>query len=225
MTLATNRDLTRHALSLAFSEATTSDFQELVRSIQERGYDRRHPILLFEGQILDGWHRWKACKDLDVSPTFENFEGTETEARQIVFAENIARRQMSQAQKSMAYLVRNQWLAPREQLSDAEIAARTGKQSLTKVSQLRRISTDNPEIAHQVAAGDYPGGANRAIRDTLQEEPADDKRYDEKGVFTITDKRRLERISAARRSIGWTPTKMTNKAFDLFIEWVEKGGC
>ena len=217
MTLAI--DYTRHAFSLAFQEAAQSDFAELVRSIRERGYDSRHPILLYEGQILDGWHRWKVCQELGIEPTFEIFEGTKAEAHKIVFSENIARRQMSQSQKSMAYLVRNGWLPPREQLSDAEIAARTGKQSLTKVSQLRRIAADDPEVAHQVAAGGYPGGANGAIRDTLKEEPADGKEYEEKGVFTINDRRRLEKIAAARRSLGWTTQRMANKAFDLFVEW------
>ena len=57
------------------------------------------PIVLFEGAILDGRHRFKACSVVGVEPRFVDFEGDEEAALQFVLARNIARRQLSTIQK------------------------------------------------------------------------------------------------------------------------------
>ncbi len=57
------------------------------------------PIVLFEGAILDGRHRYKACQVVGVEPRFTDFEGDEEAALQFVLARNVARRQLSTIQK------------------------------------------------------------------------------------------------------------------------------
>ncbi len=52
----------------------------LVREIRENGYDPKWPILIWNGQILDGRLRAKACEIVGVTPTVESFEGSEAEA-------------------------------------------------------------------------------------------------------------------------------------------------
>ena len=87
--------LERHALSTPFAEATEADMHALEESIRQRGFDPRHPIVLYEGKILDGWHRYLACRQLNIEPQFEDFIGDNAAALEFVFSENMARRQMS----------------------------------------------------------------------------------------------------------------------------------
>jgi ParB-like chromosome segregation protein Spo0J len=56
-------------------------------------------IVLFEGAILDGRHRYKACQVVGVEPRFREFDGDEEAALQFVLAKNVARRQLSTIQK------------------------------------------------------------------------------------------------------------------------------
>lgn len=44
-----------HPLSLIFPQMPDGEFDELVASIQANGL--RHPIVLYEGMVLDGRHR------------------------------------------------------------------------------------------------------------------------------------------------------------------------
>lgn len=57
------------------------------------------PIVMYQGAILDGRHRYKACTVLGVEPTFIHFQGDDEAALQFVLAKNIARRNLTTAQK------------------------------------------------------------------------------------------------------------------------------
>ena len=218
----------RHNLSLAFGEATGSDYAALKDSIRRRGFDRRHPIVIYDDgeagiAVLDGRHRLRACEELGVelmADMFEEFQGTKKEAVEFVFSENMARRQMSQQQKVTAYQVRNQHLDVAEQLSDSDIAEVCGYTDRQKIAQIGRLVEEDIDVAQRVAAGELP--TDEAIRDTLHEEPVDRRETEEAGVFTIKNKRRLKRFADARRAKGWTVVKATNKALDLFIEWAKE---
>lgn len=77
--------------------ADDKDQQALRASIGQIGL--LDPIMLYQGAILDGRHRYKACVVLGVEPTFREFEGDDEAALQFVLAKNIARRQLTTGQK------------------------------------------------------------------------------------------------------------------------------
>ena len=88
-------EYTKHPLSDPFPPMASHDFEELVRSMRDRGYDNVHPITLFEGQILDGWNRWLSSKKAKVVPSFREFEGSKGDAKYFVYVENLARRHLT----------------------------------------------------------------------------------------------------------------------------------
>lgn len=59
------------------------------------------PIVLFEGMILDGWHRYLACLEKDVTPRFVDFEGDTTAALEYVKSTNLNRRHSTPGQIAM----------------------------------------------------------------------------------------------------------------------------
>ncbi len=89
--------MNRHTLSAMFGDMPASDLHRLAASIEANGL--AHPIVTFEGAVLDGWHRYLACRSAKVEPRYEAFEGDERDALRFVLQENAERRHMSEGQK------------------------------------------------------------------------------------------------------------------------------
>lgn len=89
-------EFARHRFSAIFPEITGADFKSLVESIAQVGLLER--ITTFEGQILDGWNRYRACRELGLSPEFEDFGGDERAALDFVVAKNRDRRHLTPSQ-------------------------------------------------------------------------------------------------------------------------------
>jgi len=96
---------TRHALSAAFPSMLESQFDSLVDDVCKNGLNE--PIVLFEGQILDGWHRWSACQKADVVPFFKTYEGIDPIG--FVKSKNLHRRHLSESQRAMSIVACNEW--------------------------------------------------------------------------------------------------------------------
>ena len=88
-------DFEQHPLSAAFPPMSDRDFAELCRDVARSGL--RHAITLFVNQILDGWHRYQACRE----PRFTDFDGDEAAARRFVISANLARRHLDAGQRAM----------------------------------------------------------------------------------------------------------------------------
>ena len=66
-------------------------YTDLKNDIAQNGL--LNPIVTFNGSILDGWHRYKACRELEIEPSFTPYEGSDPET--FVIAMNIHRRHMT----------------------------------------------------------------------------------------------------------------------------------
>lgn len=63
-----------HPACLCLPKMSDEEYGALRESIAA-GFDSRHPILLCDGMILDGRHRYNACRDEMVEPQFIDFTG------------------------------------------------------------------------------------------------------------------------------------------------------
>ena len=72
----------RHYFSSCWPDITGEEYEHLKDSIHVSGL--RDAITLYEGQILDGWNRYRACNDMATPAHFVEFEGTPEEAEQFV---------------------------------------------------------------------------------------------------------------------------------------------
>jgi hypothetical protein len=73
-----------------------SEFQELKADIKARGL--REPILVRHGRILDGRHRYKACIELGIEPTVEEYKGDDIIAE--IASRNLFRRNLTPQQRA-----------------------------------------------------------------------------------------------------------------------------
>ena len=71
-----------------FPEAKPEDYARIRDDIAANGYNPKMPVTLYQGDVLDGWNRTKACKELGISPPTVNFSGTDAEAIDFVMQTN-----------------------------------------------------------------------------------------------------------------------------------------
>jgi N6-adenosine-specific RNA methylase IME4/ParB-like chromosome segregation protein Spo0J len=90
-------DYDLHDLCKLFPPMPEDQFNSLIDSIRDHGL--LTPIMLHEGKILDGRHRYKACISLGIEPSFEEYEGDD--ALGYVIALNLSRRHLDESQRAM----------------------------------------------------------------------------------------------------------------------------
>jgi DNA repair exonuclease SbcCD ATPase subunit len=77
---------------------TDSQLEDLVEDIKQNGL--LEPIVVYQNQILDGWHRWSACQRANITPEFVTYGGENP--IDYVKSKNLNRRHLSEAQRAMA---------------------------------------------------------------------------------------------------------------------------
>ena len=105
-----------HPLARAIPQMSEKEFMDLGYDIKEHGV--KVPIVLFDGQVLDGRHRVAAAAALQVSVRVDQFEGDEAAAGEHVVSLNLQRRNLNIPQRA---LVVQQLLLPQ---AEAEAEAK-----------------------------------------------------------------------------------------------------
>ena len=155
-----------HELSTVFSSFEgTEEFTHLVKSISKDGLN--HPILLWQGKIVDGRHRHKACLQAGVEPQYEYIPNNMTLSQVMdrVVAENILRRHLTTGQRAMIAAALANMTAGRnwgenskatnslDNKTTAEVA-KSLSVGETAVREAKEVKRDAPDLAEKVARGE-----------------------------------------------------------------------
>ena len=101
-TFIDSSELTRHELSAIFMDMPEEDFQNLLKSVERDGF--KDPIVrMIDAQVLDGWHRYRAAKELNLlrKLRFQQWkEKDEGDPAAFVLARNIERRHLNPGQRA-----------------------------------------------------------------------------------------------------------------------------
>src|SRR5215469_15251376 len=81
-----------HPLSKLFPPISPDDFDKLAADIKLNGLHQ--PIVRYQGKILDGNNRYRACELVKIAPKFTDFNGDDAQARNFVISANIHRRHL-----------------------------------------------------------------------------------------------------------------------------------
>jgi predicted CopG family antitoxin len=161
-----------HRLAKYFPLLEGEEFDQLVKDIDDNG--QLEPIVLFEGQILDGVNRYRACQVLDREPIAKEYEGDDP--IKYVISANIRRRHLTEGQLGIISLEMEEELKKRfkqsqsekishfrqtgetlsvesEPKSWAEAAAREFGISESTVRRAQRIRDEAPEKLEEVKKG------------------------------------------------------------------------
>ena len=104
----------QHPIALALMPGGMDDneFDAFCADIEERGIIM--PVTLYEGKVLDGWHRYRAAKRTGSAPKFIKYEGSDPAG--YIASVNVHRRKLSSLQRALvgARLHRDHGLTQRE---------------------------------------------------------------------------------------------------------------
>lgn len=153
------KNLKQHPLSAAWPAMQADEYQSLKDSITNVGV--QNPITLFQGMVLDGWHRLKAALEVGM-PCPSKLLG-DTDPVDFVKAQNDARRNVTASQRALAISAIYSWKpsgqpknpAPGAALSKttAELAEMAGTSERT-IRQAKVVETKaTPEVKAAVRAG------------------------------------------------------------------------
>lgn len=95
----------QHPLSSAFPAMSPDEFAALVADIREHG--QRDVATIYDGMVLDGWHRYRACCELGIPCRFEDFAGIDPTA--FVISRNRHRRHLTETQRAVAVVAVHRW--------------------------------------------------------------------------------------------------------------------
>ena len=87
MSQTKTQPMKKHKFNI-FPEAKAEDYNRLLEDIKSNGYDKTQPITIYQGEIIDGWNRQRACDEIGIKPEYVTFTGTDGEAIALVMRTN-----------------------------------------------------------------------------------------------------------------------------------------
>ena len=94
--------LTQHEFGKIFPLMTENEFNDLVENIKKNGFHDDARIVMYEGKVLDGWHRYLALLVLGIfDPTLHCIEYERNDPVVYVVSKNKIRRQLDKSQSAM----------------------------------------------------------------------------------------------------------------------------
>lgn len=158
-----------HPYALIFPPMSRQDFDSLAEDMRANGL--LDPITLYDGQILDGRNRYRACANLSIKPSFVDFVGDNEAALAFVISKNLARRHLNEAQRALvAESLANMQVGGKEANSanlhncSQSDAAKKLNVSTRSVATARAIKqTAEPEVVQAVQDGKISLNAAAAI--------------------------------------------------------------
>ena len=145
--------------SLVFPPMLPFEFESLKASIRRNGL--KEPLLVWNGAIMDGRHRYKACQELGLAPIVKHLNGSYEDAKSAAFSANINRRHLKTGQRALmaAELAKRQTGQTKsakqgQAILTQEEAARlfaVGRDSVQKASRL--VNAANKALLDDVHSG------------------------------------------------------------------------
>jgi N6-adenosine-specific RNA methylase IME4 len=174
-----------------FPEMLPEEYARLKDDLDKNGYDVNYPIWFYEGQILDGWNRERACKELHIEPVYAEFTGSDMDAIEFVMRSNKRRNLTSSQWAAMAVLSTDIIEVISKEANERKLS--TLKQNNTDVELIpqRRTSYQVAELFN--TNGKYIQEAQR-----LKDEKPELFEAVKNGEKTITEVKREERNELQR---------------------------
>ena len=101
----------------------------IATGMEEDGFDKKETILIYEGKILDGRHRYLAAIKSGVDPIFEEFVGNREEAIKKVTNKQVSRGHWPNAAKEFFYVKRAEALGVRTKAENQHVSNDTSSPS------------------------------------------------------------------------------------------------
>ena len=191
-----------HEFAKIFPDMNAEQFSDLKADIKKNG--QINPIITFEGAVIDGKNRLKACKDLKMKPYTEEYKGDPENLIPFVIIQNLQRRHMDSSQRAAASL-------KCLDLLEAEAKKRQGKRNDLKPEEIPPIKGPSAEQAAKMFGTnkEYVKGAKK-IKEKMPEKLKEIESGEKSIPQVLKEVKEKEETEAAANRNG----KETLEAFD-----------
>jgi ParB-like chromosome segregation protein Spo0J len=141
----------QHPLSAVFPPMTPEEFQSLKDSIDANGV--LNPITLYEGMVLDGWHRYQAALELGMDCPEAELEDW-IDPKDFVLAQNKNRRHITAAQLAVATTEVYSWVSRGRQ--NKSVVSTDLTKTTSELAKLSGVSESSIEKAKSVLKNASP---------------------------------------------------------------------
>lgn len=141
--------LTQHKLSAAFPSMSDADFQALAEDIALNGL--KQPVVIYEEQVLDGWHRYAACVKAGMTPKLTYLEQDEDPVS-FVLSMNMNRRHLTVSQRAAAVVACNVWRGVGSNQHDERVG--NSAEALAEMADVSERTIRNAKAAEEAGLGE-----------------------------------------------------------------------
>lgn len=136
----------QHPLSAAWPAMSESDFQVLKDSITNIGVQM--PIVIFEGQVIDGWNRYRAASalgmDCPTTPFDESIDPVD-----FVKAMNDARRHITGSQRAIAIVAIHGWKPVGRPQNNVEVTSTLTQEAMAAEAGVSKKTIQQAQAAQK----------------------------------------------------------------------------
>ena len=140
----------RHPLSAAWGDMPEKDFRALVEDVREHGV--REQISLSGGQVVDGWHRYRAAIECGQDPPERELAPTlaRMDLIRLVASRNLHRRHLTDLERAKAVQRCMEWRAPGDPRPSKRVLQGPSPTGSTEIEEIV-VESDLPATAKEVA--------------------------------------------------------------------------
>lgn len=220
--------MTSHKYAQLFPMSPDAELADMAADVKQRGL--LNPIIVLNGEVLDGRNRLRACELAEVTPIFVDYAGTDPLAD--VLSWNLHRRQLTASQRAMvatdlATMKQGQRndLEPSADLRNVsqEQAAKSLGVSTRLVQSAQYVKDHEPETVEKVKAGEIT--VNAAVQQVKARAQAEEERK-----YTNPKKEKIgkgieiacEAIKVLRQITNDDPLRVAG--FQMVSKWIQDNG-
>lgn len=215
-----------HPLADIFPLMHGQEFVDLKMDIKANGL--HEPVILLDGQILDGRNRFRACQETGVKADFVEYNGPDPAS--YVISLNLIRRHLNESQRGMAAAkLSNMQQGARTDIKPAanlQEVSRANAAELLNVSE-RTVNTAKkverqgaPELVQAVEHGEVSVSAAAEIAELPQEEQTEVIARGEKEILQrakeIKQQKKFSTLMSSETPEHYTPEIIINTVRELF---------
>ena len=179
----------------------------IAANMKENGFDSDFPILIKDGGIVDGYHRYQAALKAEVEPIFREFDGTDEDVLRFILRVNGDRRHLNEGQKAAAAVIINRRLG-----KDAKSIVSVAKNNGVNEATVNRLTSYSDDDLQSIVNG-------TKTQNEVKEKKA--KASQKNPTYTLT-KNQAAKLAALVVSLDERGKKLLARAFDLGLKVLEE---
>ena len=205
-------ELLQHPLSAAFPAMQESEIQALAEDIKKHG--QREKGVVFEGRVLDGWHRFLACRQAGVQFAFSEYDGDDPVA--FVLSRNLHRRHLTASQRAAAIVAAGNWRPQGVTVRAAPGAGLTEKQ-MADAAEVSERTIRDAKAAHKAGLGEAMRDGMMSAKEAAQvasgKAPKKEKQpdTDPRDAQILELQQRLDAVLEEKDEIAQTARELEDK--------------